>query len=80
MTTDDNGLKEPKDREPGEIPAVEQEGKTPAGEGLSIEQNPDVEDPRLYSPLQAPDTPPVEERAAEKPQAEEDKDPPPDGE
>lgn len=80
MTTEDNGLKEPKDRDSGETPSIEQEGKPPAGEGQSIEQNPDVEDPRLYSPLQAPDTPPLEERAVDKPQVEEEKDPPSTGE
>ena len=79
MTIEDKGPKEAKDREPEETPAIEQEEKPPVEEGLSIEQNPDVEDPRLYSPLQSPDTPPLEERAAEKPQTEEDKEPPPDG-
>lgn len=51
---------------------IRQQGKSSAEESTLInkrdewEDNPDLEDPRLYSPLQEPDTPSPHERILEK--------------
>ena len=70
--------KEPKNKESGDhLAMVQQEKSTHEEETeekkLKKEENPDVEDPRLYSPLQEPDSPPAEERTCEKCPAEEEK-------
>ncbi|MFC1866372.1 hypothetical protein ACFLYB_06655 [Chloroflexota bacterium] len=42
-----------------------EEKKKTDEDNLDIEKNPDIEDPRLYSPLQEPDIPHPSERIAE---------------
>ncbi|MFW6126181.1 MAG: hypothetical protein ACOC58_03665 [Chloroflexota bacterium] len=48
---------------------AEEKKPTEAEKLAVIDQNPDLEDPRLYSPLQEPDRPSRNSRRAEEPQA-----------
>jgi len=78
MTNENEVSRENKDKELSELLATEQKGNSVTQDNVEKEKpkiaNPDEEDPRLYSPLQEPDSPPVEERKTEK-QAEEEKKP-----
>jgi hypothetical protein len=77
MTNENEEPKKTKDKESGDLLAMVQEENSTVKEEtqekkVNKEENPDVEDPRLYSPLQEPDSPPVEERTCEKSPAEEE--------
>lgn len=77
MTKENEGPERPKDKELEELLAMTQQEKPTQeeaeGEKLKEKENPDAEDPRLYSPLQEPDVPSPKERISEESPAEEEK-------
>ncbi len=66
MTSKDEEQETLKDKETTEPSAEDNAGKKQSPESEeAVEKNPDVEDPRLFSPLQEPDRPGTEERASD---------------
>ncbi|MFC1910735.1 hypothetical protein ACFLXC_05585 [Chloroflexota bacterium] len=77
MTNQDEIPKEIKDKESIYLSATERQENSimqvETERKKTDKANPDVEDPRLYSPLQEPDSPPVEERTTNKVSVEQTK-------
>jgi len=71
MATDNESQKIPKDQMNTGVPTEEEKRKKIEEEGVA-EKNPDIEDPRLYSPLQEPDRPAPSERTSEEKKEPED--------
>jgi len=71
MATKDEAQKIPKDQMNTELSSEEEKKKKPEEVGVA-DKNPDMEDPRLFSPLQEPDRPAPEERSPEEKKNPED--------
>ena len=72
MSTDDESQKTSKDQQNTGLPIEEEKEKKKIEQEGVTEKNPDVEDPRLYSPLQEPDRPAPSERTSEEKKDSED--------
>ena len=71
MANNDEAQETSKDQINTELSSEEQKKKKPE-ELEVIEKNPDIEDPRLFSPLQEPDRPAPTERSSEEKKNPED--------
>jgi hypothetical protein len=75
MATDDKSQKTSKNQTNTRVSSEEEKGKEKIKEEGVVKENPDVDDPRLYSPLQEPGRPdPIERTSEEKKDSEDSQD------